>query len=283
MKSIVIVASLLVLGWSGQARAQEPSGRIELDVVSASPVVRLVTFRVGFVENDRDCPVDLPQKLRIWNATLVRIDAHLPTDPRPASPWHATMLQSGDETQVYRIWTSTCRTEVAVRQQVHDGASWVNLLVPKRMRPSVPSEERQELGHQFLEDLRAQLQTPEARERVDRFGAADKALHLAGSLRLIGGVTVWPFPFDDQPQTCFEAVGDFRIERTGVMFSFMAGLPGDLNRFTIERSDPDANQGRIFFTRGDCRFELTISQSVLQGNEWLAVPLAPVPVPTTKG
>jgi hypothetical protein len=94
-------------------------------------------------------------------------------------------------------------------------------------------------------------------------------------------MTITPFAFEDRPQACFEAIGDFRIERTGVMFSFMTGLPGDLNRFAIERADPDPNRARIFFTRGDCRFELTISQSVLQDSGRLAVPLAPIAA--TKG
>jgi hypothetical protein len=111
--------------------------------------------------------------------------------------------------------------------------------------------------------------------------AADKALRSGGSLPFLGGVAIFSLGFDDRPQACFEALGDYRIEQSGVMFSFVAGLPGDLNRFTIERSDPDPNHGRIFFTRGDCRFELTINQSILQDGGWLAVPLAPIA--TTKG
>jgi hypothetical protein len=50
-----------------------------------------------------------------------------------------------------------------------------------------------------------------------------------------------------------------------------------LRQLLIERGDPDPYRGRIFFARGDCRFELTISQSVLQESGELAVPLAPVP------
>jgi hypothetical protein len=142
----------------------------------------------------------------------------------------------------------------------------------------VSSDERRELLRQSLESLRARTQTPEARELVDRMTAAAKALRMAGSLtRANGSIVTFPFAFEDKPQACFEVMGDYRIERTGVMFSFMTGLPGDLNRFMIERADPDSYRARIFFTRGDCLFELTMSQSVLQEGAELAVPLAPVP------
>ena len=47
-----------------------------------------------------------------------------------------------------------------------------------------------------------------------------------GSLRRItGGFTSWPFAFEERPQACFEAIGDYRIERTGVMFSSSRASP----------------------------------------------------------
>jgi hypothetical protein len=63
-------------------------------------------------------------------------------------------------------------------------------------------------------------------------------------------------------------MGDSHIESSGIRFSFLTALPGDLNRFVIEREDPDANRGRLYFMRGDCRFELTVSQSVLRDGWW---------------
>ncbi len=113
---------------------------------------------------------------------------------------------------------------------------------------------------------------------MDRFEAASKEIRawgngsgsFAGSVRL-------PFGFDDRAQTCFEAVGDYHIERAGIRFSFLTSLPGDLNRFVIERTDLDAMRRQLNFTRGDCRFELTISRSVSRDGQWLSVPLAPIP------
>jgi hypothetical protein len=279
MKSALIVVGLLVLGWSGQAQSQEPSGRIDLDVVSGSPQPKIVVIRVGFVENDRDCPAVLHQQLRIGNATLTRLDVQMPGDRRPVG-WQETGHPGDDETQLYQVATPTCRTEIAVRQQVRRDGSWVSLLVPKSMRPGVSFEERQALVRQFLEGMHALAQTPEGVELAHRSIAADKALRSGGSLTFVPFGS-FAFPFEDKPEACFEAIGHYRIERTGVTFSFVTGLPGDLNRFTIERADPDPNHGRLFFTRGDCRFELTISQSILQNSGRLAVPL--VSVPATKG
>jgi hypothetical protein len=276
MKPVLIAMSLAVLGVGGQAQAQEPGGHIDLGVVSGSPILRMVTVRVGFAESGRDCPED-QEGLRILNATLFQIATHLPTDPPRTSPWQATWHPSDDETQFYRIWTPTCRTDITVREQARRDGSWTSLLVPKGMRPSTSHEESVEIQRRFMESVRAHMQTPEAREEQERFEAADEAVRSAGSLKPAGGVGIFPFGFDNRPQACFEAVGDYRIEQTGVTFFFMTGLPGDLNRFTIERSDPDPDRGRIFFTRGDCRFELTISQSVLQNDAWLAVPLADAP------
>jgi hypothetical protein len=113
---------------------------------------------------------------------------------------------------------------------------------------------------------------------IDRWAAAAKEIRawgsgsggVAGSMRL-------PFAFDDRPQTCFEALGDVHIERSGIRFSFVTALPGDLNRFVIERTDLDATRRRLYFTRGDCRFELTIGRSISRDGQWISVPLAPIP------
>ncbi len=129
-------------------------------------------------------------------------------------------LPIDDETQRYRIETPDCQMDIAVREQVRREGAWVSLLVPRQQRPSLPVEERRELQRQFIENLR----TPKEQA----------------------------FPFEDRPQTCFDAVGDFQIERSGIRFAFLTPLPGDLNRFVIERTDLDANRGRLYFTRGEC-------------------------------
>jgi hypothetical protein len=204
----------------------------------------------------------------------------LPADPRLNSNGRATIQPIDDETQQYRIESSSCRMNIAVRQQVRRDGSWTSLLVPRGQRPSVPLDERREIDRQFNENLlKPKELTPAEKDRAEAGLAAIKALHTAGSLSISVGTFGMGFPFDDRPQTCFEAIGDYQIERTGIIFSFMTALPGDLNRFAIQRTDLDANQSRLYFMRGDCRFELTVSQSVLRDGEWVSLPLAPSPLP----
>jgi hypothetical protein len=279
MKPHLILVSCFFLGWSGQAPAQETSGRIDLDAVSASPFPRFIVDRVGFVESDRQCPEDRGT-LRIFRGTLTQLHLAMPTDSRPTVSWQATKKPVDDETQLYRVEAPTCRMEVAVRQQVRRDGAWISLLVPRMERPSVPVEERRELRRQLARNLL----TPKDREVInpkeltDRWEAGERALRAARSPSAYG-FSSWPFAFEDKPQTCFEALGDYRIERTGIVFVFLTGLPGDLNRFVIERSNLDANRSRLSFARGDCRWELTVGQSVLRDGEWLALPLAPTPTP----
>ena len=258
--------------------AQESSGRIDLNVVSDSPFPTFVVARVSFTEGDSQCPEDRAT-VRISTGTLALIRP-VPTDPRPTSDWRATVQPTDDETQRYRIGTPDCQIDIAVRQQVRRGGSWTSLLVPRLQRPSLPPEERRELQREFQEHLRTPKEsTPSVKDMLDRRTAANKEMRAWRSPGVGEGTMLLPFPFEDKPQTCFEAIGDSHVEPSGIRFSFMTGLPGDLNRFVIERVDLDASRGRLYFTRGDCRFELTVTQSVLRNGDWVSVPLAQVPTP----
>jgi hypothetical protein len=259
--------------------AQEPSGRIDLDVLSASPAPGVFVARIAFVESDSPCPEDRGN-LRISRGTLAQIRMTLPADPRFNSNQRATIQAIDDETQQYRIELPNCRMNIAVRQQVRRDGSWTSLLVPRGQRPSLPLEERGEIQRLFNESwLKPRELTPAVKESVERMRAALDAWRTAGSLNQSVGTVSKNFPFDDAPQTCFEAVGDYEIGRTGIIFSFLTGFPGYLNRFVIERADLDANRSRLYFIRGDCRFELTVSQSVLRDGQWVSLPLAPSPLP----
>jgi hypothetical protein len=135
-------------------------------------------------------------------------------------------------------------------------------------RPSVPAEERRELQRQFLQNLRMSNESTRSRKDwFDRWTATSKEMRAWRSFGA-SDTLIWPFAFEGKPQTCFEAMGHSHIESSGIRFSFLTALPGDLNRFAIEREDPDSNRGRLYFIRGDCRFELTVSQSVLRDGRW---------------
>jgi hypothetical protein len=144
-------------------------------------------------------------------------------------------------------------------------------------------EKRREIGRQLFETHKEL--TPARREAAACFLAGEQAFaewHWSGNSESRSYSNFW-YGFDGRPKTCFDAFGDYRMERTGVRFSFFTPFPIDLNRFVIERADPDASHGRLYFMRGDCRFELTISQSVLRDGEWTPVLLAPILTPPSSG
>jgi hypothetical protein len=265
----------ILLGWLLSAfvtasAAQEPNSRINLDIVSNSPIPTIVVARISFAERDSNCSEDRGT-LRFSGGTLTLIQSSADF-PRP-NGGRSTILAIDDQTRQYRIETADCQMHIAVREQVHRDGSWVSLLLPKQQRPSLSPEERQELQHQLIEKLHtAKEPTPSSRELSDRLRAAMKEMRGWSSPT---GTIHQGFAFEDKLPTCFEAVGDLRIERSALQFSFLTGLPGDLNRFMIERADLDASDGRLYFSRGECRFELTVSQSVLRNGEWISVPLAP--------
>jgi hypothetical protein len=256
------------------AVAQQPNGSIDLDVAAGE--LKIVVAGLSFLQSDVSCAEDKRGGvLRIHNGTLFLISYSLPTDTPPFLGW-SRRAPVDDETDPTWIGTQSCRLDMTIRQQVRRDASWVSLLVPRESRPSTPSEERQELHRQLLENLHKPRElSPAEKDGVDRFQAAFDAQRAMGGLGVESGTTVFPIVFDDRPQTCFEAWGDYRIVPNGILFSFMPGLAGELNRFLMERTDLDSTHSRLTFTRGDCRFELTISQSVRLNGEWIAVPLAP--------
>jgi hypothetical protein len=188
--------------------AQEPSGRIDLDVVSGSPIPGVFVARILFVESDSLCPEDRGN-LRISGGTLTQIRILLPADRRLNSNGRGTIQPIDDETQQYRIESPNCRMNITVRQQVRRDGSWTSLLVPGGQRPGVPLDERREIQRQFNENvLKPKELAPAEKERAERLGTLLKTLHTAGSLSISLGTLRMGFPFDDRPQTCFEAAGD---------------------------------------------------------------------------
>jgi hypothetical protein len=128
---------------------------------------------------------------------------------------------------------------------------------------------------QIMESMReaSRSASPEASARIQN---ALKARRAIGSLAQGGGAILsMGAKFEDAPASCVEALGDYAIDQDGITFLFATGLPGDLNRFVIERGDIDEDHGRLHFARGDCRFEITIGAEILHNGQWIARSVAP--------
>jgi hypothetical protein len=252
-----------LFAFTATSAAQQPNGRIDLDTKSGLFTPGIVTARVSFVESDGIC-TEKRGALRIANGILYEVtSAPLvstpPTDTPivPAPPtdtWRVTQVDN--QTWDFRITMSDCQMGIGIRQLVRHEGTWTPLLVPS------------DASRSEIQRLRAYEQprppTVVAKESI-------------GSLRQSTTLSL-SFFFENSPETCFEAVGDYRIERTGITFAFLVPLPGDLNRFVIERTDLDEYHSRLSFTRDDCRWELTLGQSVRRNGQWIALPLAPIPL-----
>ncbi len=114
------------------------------------------------------------------------------------------------------------------------------------------------------------LSAEERKEKLDRFFERQRTGWSVGRL----GTMRTGFVFEGASPNCLQAVGEFDLNQKGLALSFPTNLPGDLNRFVIERADVDPYHARLYLVRDDCRFELSISKSVLHGDQWAAVPLA---------
>jgi hypothetical protein len=277
--------------------------RIDLD---AMPERKVVFARVSFVGGDGSrCPEDSGQ-LQISGGVLGQTRMALPADPGgqgSSNGWRSTLNPVDEETYQYRVALPDCRTDVAIRHQVRLDGAWTTLPVRRELRLGVLVEERRELERQRLERVRQRAESnresyraslsrtlgeARAKELSDLYAARQAAM--AARLRKPDHEVLTArqaFFFDDTAPTCFNGIGNYRVERTGVIFSFLVppevifvpSPPGAVNRFLIERTDLGESRSRLYFERGDCRWELTIGQSVLRDGEWFALPLAPSPPP----
>jgi hypothetical protein len=262
--------------------------RIDLDAVSGSGAPKVVFARVSFVENvGSRCPEDTGA-LHIHGGWLGQSRMALLWDPEgqgSSNGWRSTLKPSDDETYQYRVALPGCRMDMAIRQQVLREGAWTTLLVRRELRPSVPEEERRELErqrlalaqprsgkNQLLDAMLGILTDREAARQAAVAASGRKPLHEVPTFRQA-------FFFDEIPPTCFDAIGFYRVERTGVVLSFPAPPDNGQNLFLIERVNLDENRSRLYFMRGDCRWEITISQSVLRGDAWGPVPIALAPPP----
>jgi hypothetical protein len=256
------------------AAAQDSVGRIDLDAVASwSPLPRFVITGVAFTDNKIQC-LENHGLIRISGKTLsfehaVEITKP-PSDDNPvrSNSWSNSTTAIDDETYQNRYSAVSCRVDTLVRQLVRRDGSWISLPVHKYQRNSSP-----ERG----DSLTQSGQGPSVRtEPTQAQTARADALRTMGRAARIPATGGWSFSFESSPETCLEAIGNFQVDRAGVQLTFFVPLPGDLNRFVIERSDLDVDHGRLWLTHGDCRWELTVSLAVRREGQWLPIPLAPI-------
>jgi hypothetical protein len=277
MNHRTLLSCWLLFGLVTAVIAQEPTGQIDLEAVArwaqSRPEFVLVTG-VLFVENDAQCMED-KGAVRISGRTLRYIhttEAVIPfqdDSPLRANSWSNSTTAIDDETYQNRYSTSYCRLDIAVRQQVRRDGFWKSLPVVRHTPPNQSLKRRgvRPLPGESLNEQKApSLDQKEEREVLRAMGNAGRLLATSG----------WGFTFDNSPEICLEALGNFRVDRSGFQLSFLLPLSGDLNRFVIQRTELDAERGRLSLTHDNCRWELTVGRlSVRRNGQWVALPLAP--------
>jgi hypothetical protein len=273
MKFRIVMVTGLVLAWSCGAVAQQPGGRIDLGHF-AEELMGHVSVRAAFEEGSVVCPEDRTL-LTISNGRLLQ----LRHNPSPPARWRRLENKTiDDETHRSQYATDECRFDILVRMQVLRDGSWASLLVPRSSRPSLSAEERKRAVDEFMEEARRKTENLSPEERKERLYRLLERQRTGWSVGRLGTMQLG-FGFEGAPPNCFQAVGEFDLNSKGLALSFPTNLPGDLNRFVIERADVDPYHARLYLVRDDCRFELSISKSALHGDQWAAVPLAATPPP----
>jgi hypothetical protein len=179
--------------------------------------------------------------------------------------FHAKALD--DETYQYEIGNEECRLMLHVRLQTQREGKWQAELIPYLSRSSVSKEERSALMRKMLDAGKERRESGKSEPRARP--------PQPPSVQMLGDVsgTGEAFFFEGLPEAaladCFQAVGSYELSQEGVFFTFLRALPGNVNRFAIERNDVNSYQGRFYFVHGGCRFQVTVSGLKKYNSEWV--------------
>jgi hypothetical protein len=265
------VALVLLSVSIGHGRAEQTSTRIDLSARHRLQSFYGIVF--GFEGSNLDCPEDR-RTIAVSKGMLKVFSLRFPPFEPPIFRTSIKADPIDDTTYRYQFAKAACRMDIDVRDQVRIGDQWKSLLVREDRRPSVPPDLRQEAAKKRVADL---LKKAEAETRENPMSGVDivGTIRGTGPRRWTGATSSMGFPFDEAPQPCMDVLGEYRIASNSFAMAFFAPLPGGLNEFVLEGSDLDGSHARIYLTKDDCRFEFTISQSVMHDGQWMALPLRP--------
>jgi hypothetical protein len=275
----IFVALFVLIGSSASGRAEQANTRIDLSLQRRLQSFYGIAF--GFADSHLDCPEDR-RTVVVANGTLKMFSLRFPPFEQLAFRTRTRADPTDDTTYRYQFANPACRMDIDIRDQVKIGEQWKPLLVREDRRPSLPPDQRQAAVQKRLADL---VKKAEAEARQDPMPDAEIGEMVGGTgpRRLAGAASGTAFPFDGAPQACMDAFGEYRITSNGFAMAFFAPLPGALNKFVLEGSELDASHARIYLVKDDCRFEFTISLSIMHEGQWVALPLRPARDDVTVG
>jgi hypothetical protein len=258
-----VIAALLMMALSSAAQAQKSSGYMDLNEKSRLPGTQLVVFRVMFSETEAICPRQTGIFRIASDGGVTDIVAALRGFSRD---WRMDATAAADDfTYRRRVALDSCSIDIDIGEQQQRNGEWIPLVYPYARGPEAIRESVRK-----TDDY-----PPFSPAEIEALNRDFEAGALAGNLRQ--GVTA---TFKDAvgfegARDCFDAVGTYLIDQSGVVLLFPTGLGGQLNRFVAERVDVDPEHGTLYLSRGSCRVGFTISASISREGAWVALPIAP--------
>jgi beta-lactamase regulating signal transducer with metallopeptidase domain len=176
------------------------------------------------------------------------------------------------------VGTDECRIDLAIRAQAIRDGRWTPLLVPKSMRPSLSAEERRQLSRPLTELLQKKLNDrkngakPSAEEVAQWLNGPGNLPRMIRIQQQTGAVATF-LAFEEGPETCVEAVGEFWLDQAGMAFSFPTEFLDDANRFSIEHRRLDDFRAELVLGGRGCRVEIMIGKAIRAHDGWLSIQL----------
>jgi hypothetical protein len=260
------IAALLIMTLSPAALAQKSGGHMDLNDLTSVFGTRLAVFRVMFSTTDAICP----QQTGLFRIRPIGNVTDIVAIMKGNGPGYHMDPTAGPDDFTFRrrLEAESCRIDIDISEQQQRNGEWVPLVYAFARGPQAILNKITRIRK---EDEPLPL-SPAERETLDRDRAA--SAH-AGSLRQGTNGTIKSYVGFEGAKDCFDAIGIFQIDRSGVTLLFPAGLEGELNRFFIERVDVDADHSALYLSRDSCRVGFTISAATLREGSWVPLPIDP--------
>jgi hypothetical protein len=256
-----VIAALLMMALSPAALAQKSSGYMNLEDMSSVYGTQLAVFRVMLSETEAICPQQTGIFRILPNGGVTEL---LPVLRGKGGGWRMDETAAPDDfTYRRRVATDTCRLDIDISEQQRRNGEWMPLLSASRPK-AIPDDDRK--PHVSRSMSPAEIEVSDRYMRV-RANAGNLLQGWTATFKSVVGF--------EEAKDCFDAIGTFQIDQSGVTLLFPAGLAGELNRFFIERVDVDADHSTLYLSRGSCRVGFTISASTFREGNWLPLPIAP--------
>lgn len=256
------IAALLMMALSPAALAQKSSGYMDLEDMSSVYGTQLALFRVVISKTDAICPQQTGILQIRPNGGVTEILAVL----QGVRDWRMDETAAPDDfTYRRRVATDSCRIDIDMSEQQKKNGEWMPLLSARRPN-AVPDDLGRKPDYVPPAMSPAEIEASDRHMRV-RAHAGNLLQGWTATFRSVVGF--------EGAKDCFDAVGTFQIDQSGVTLLFPAGMVGELNRFFIERLDVDADHSTLYLSRGSCRVGFTISASTFREGSWVPLPIAP--------